>query len=234
MIPPTGGAAAGPVTPIGQGEDADGLGLNSRQQRTKRGFDLVCAACGLVLAGWTIPPLAVMARISTGGSGIFRHRRVGRSGAEFDVLKLRTMRATAALGTTVTTSADARITGFGRFLRRWKLDELPQLWNVLRGEMSIVGPRPDVAEFVGREGHQAALILSVPPGITGPATLVFRDEEELLAQQSDPEKYNRAYLIPTKARINEHYVRTWRLRLDVRYALLTLRGGRLSVEEAMR
>jgi lipopolysaccharide/colanic/teichoic acid biosynthesis glycosyltransferase len=136
-------------------------------------------------------------------------------------------------GTTVTTAADPRITRFGAFLRRTKLDELPQLINVLRGEMSLVGPRPDVADFVALDGPQARVILSVPPGITGPATLVFRNEEELLARQADPERFNVDVLVPAKARINEHYVRTWTLRHDLRYLLLTLRGASLSEAEAM-
>ena len=136
-------------------------------------------------------------------------------------------------GTTITTADDPRITRFGAFLRRTKLDELPQLLNVLRGEMSLVGPRPDVPQFVPTEGEQARIILSVPPGITGPATLVFRDEERLLARQPDPERYNSDVLLPAKARINEHYVRTWRLRRDVRYLLLTVRGATLTEAEAL-
>lgn len=210
------------------------LGLSKRQRRVKRTFDVVCAAGGLLVVGWTIPLLALLARMSTGCRGIFRQTRVGRGGETFEIRKICTMRVLTAIDTTVTTSADPRITRFGRFLRRTKLDELPQLWNVVRGEMSFVGPRPDVPEFGEREGERAALILSVPPGITGPATLVFRDEETLLTAQPDPEAYNRLVLMPAKARINEHYVRTWRFRTDLRYILLTLRGARLSVAEVTR
>jgi lipopolysaccharide/colanic/teichoic acid biosynthesis glycosyltransferase len=209
-------------------------GLSRRQWLVKRTFDVVCAAGGLLLVGWAIPLLALVARISTGGRGIFRQTRVGQRGVPFEIRKLRTMRVGAAIDTTVTTADDPRITRFGRFLRRSKLDELPQLMNVLQGEMSFVGPRPDVPEFVALEGEQAALILSVPPGITGPATLVFRDEEELLAGQADAESYNRDVLVPTKARINEHYVRAWRFRRDIHYIFLTLRGARLSMEEATK
>ena len=207
--------------------------LSRRQRLLKRAFDLVAAGAGLVLLGWAIPVLAALAARSAGGTGLFRQVRVGRDGRHFEIVKLRTMRAGPDGGTTITTADDPRITRFGAFLRRTKLDELPQLLNVLRGEMSLVGPRPDVPQFVPTEGEQARVILSVRPGITGPATLVFRDEERLLAGQADPERYNAEVLLPTKARINEHYVRTWRLRRDVRYLLLTLRGGTLTEAEAL-
>jgi lipopolysaccharide/colanic/teichoic acid biosynthesis glycosyltransferase len=210
--------------------------LSRRQRLVKRGFDLAAAGGGLVLLGWAIVPLGWFAARSTGGSALYRQVRVGRDGRPFEILKLRTMRAGPVddrSGTTVTTADDPRITRFGAFLRRTKLDELPQLLNVLRGDMSLVGPRPDVAQFVPTEGEQARVILSVPPGITGPATLVFRDEERLLASQLDPERYNVEVLLPAKARINEHYVRTWRLRRDLRYLLLTVRGGALTEAEAL-
>jgi lipopolysaccharide/colanic/teichoic acid biosynthesis glycosyltransferase len=212
--------------------------LSRRQWLVKRGFDLLAAGAGLVLLGWAIPPLAALAGRSAGGSGLYRQVRVGRYGRPFEIVKLRTMRAGPNDDTssepTITTADDPRITRIGAFLRRTKLDELPQLLNVLRGEMSLVGPRPDVPQFVPTHGEQARVILSVRPGITGPATLVFRDEEQFLARQPDPERYNAEVLLPAKARINEHYVRTWRLRRDVHYLLLTLRGGTLTEAEAMR
>ena len=207
--------------------------LSRRQWWMKRAFDLVTAGGGLVLLGWVIVPLGWLARRSTGGSALYRQVRVGRDGRHFEIVKLRTMRGGPDDGTTITTADDPRITRFGAFLRRTKLDELPQLVNVLRGEMSLVGPRPDVPELVPTEGEQARTILSVPPGITGPATLVFRDEEQLLARQPDPARYNAEVLLPTKARINEHYVRTWRLRRDLRYLLLTVRGAALTEAEAL-
>jgi lipopolysaccharide/colanic/teichoic acid biosynthesis glycosyltransferase len=207
--------------------------LSTRQRLLKRGFDLVAAAAGLILFGWAIVLLCWLAARSTGASGLFRQVRVGRDGRPFAILKLRTMRASPGpAATTVTTADDPRITRFGAVLRRTKLDELPQLVNVLRGQMSLVGPRPDVAEFQPT-GPQGRIVRSVRPGITGPATLVFRNEEELLAGQPDPEQYSRDVLVPAKARINEHYVRTWRLRRDVRYLLLTATGGSLTEAEAL-
>jgi lipopolysaccharide/colanic/teichoic acid biosynthesis glycosyltransferase len=207
--------------------------LTRRQRTIKRAFDLAGAAFGLLVCGWAIPILALIARITCGGSGIFRQVRVGMNGQHFEILKLRTMRTSATHTTTITRAGDPRIVAFGAFLRRTKLDELPQLINVLRGEMSFVGPRPDVPEFVALRGPQAEAILSVRPGITGPATLVFRDEENLLGKQDDPDGHNTTVLIPTKARINEHYVRTWSFRRDLHYIFLTIRGGALTEAEAM-
>jgi len=140
------------------------------------------------------------------------------------VIKLRTMHSVAGGGTTVTTAGDARITPIGRFLRRYKLDELPQLINVLRGDMSLVGPRPDVAGFADMLTGSDRMILSVRPGITGPATLKYRNEEELLASVSDPEAYNRNVIWPDKVRINREYVQHFRLRDDLRYIWLTIFG----------
>jgi lipopolysaccharide/colanic/teichoic acid biosynthesis glycosyltransferase len=207
--------------------------LTVRQRLLKRAFDLAAAGAGLLFFGWAIALLSLLAARSTGGSGLFRQERIGRGGRPFEILKLRTMRGPDDPGaTTVTTADDPRITRTGAILRRTKLDELPQLINVLRGQMSLVGPRPDVAEFVP-EGVQGQIVLSVRPGITGPATLVFRHEEELLAGQPDPERYNRDVLVPAKARINEHYVRTWRLRRDLRYLMLTATGGSLTEAQAL-
>jgi lipopolysaccharide/colanic/teichoic acid biosynthesis glycosyltransferase len=208
------------------------LMMSRRQHLVKRAFDLAGAGCGLLLFGWAIPALCWVARHSTGGPGLFRQQRVGRHGDPFEILKLRTMRANTS-GTTVTTAVDPRITRIGRVMRRTKVDELPQLINVLRGEMSLVGPRPDVPGGVLVVGPQAEVILSVPPGITGPASLVFRDEESLLAEQTDPERYNWEVLMPTKARINEHYVRTWSLKRDLRYLVMTVCHRRLSEADAL-
>ena len=119
-------------------------------------------------------------------------------------------------GTTVTTSYDARITGIGAILRRLKLDELPQLINVLTGTMSFVGPRPDVPGYADRLDGDDRVVLSVRPGITGPATLHFRNEEELLAGQEDPEWYNREVIYPAKVRMNRHYIENYSLREDLR------------------
>lgn len=176
----------------------------------KRLFDLSVASVGLVLSLplWGI--IAIAIRLDTPGSIFFAHERVGRFGRKFKVLKFRTMvRDAPKLGTAVTAGHDPRITRVGRFLRKTKLDELPQLWNVLKGEMSLVGPRPEVEKYVSLYSEvERRIILSVPPGITGLTQIRYRHEEQLLAEQSDPERYYREVLLPKKVASDIEYVRT--------------------------
>lgn len=190
----------------------------------KRAFDLVAATLGLALAGWIILLAVVAARIDTGQSGLFRQARVGRHGRSFNLLKIRTMRPVEGIDTSVTVAGDARITPVGRLLRRLKVDELPQLWNVLVGQMSLVGPRPDVPGFADRLEGEDRIILEVRPGITGPASLKYRDEEALLAGQPDPEAYNRDVIWPDKVGINRQYVENWSFLADLRYIWRTILG----------
>lgn len=195
------------------------------QRFVKRALDLVVAVAGLVI-GLPVLVLAWLgARLSTGGSGVYPQTRIGRDGEPFTLYKLRTMLADARAGTVVTRADDPRITRFGRLLRRWKLDELPQLWNVLVGDMSLVGPRPDVPGYADRLTGEDRLLLRVRPGITGPATLKYRDEEALLAAQPDPEAFNDEVLFPDKVAVNLDYVRNYSLAMDLRCLLATLRSG---------
>ena len=196
------------------------LSIGSRA--LKRSFDILGSALGLAISSWLIALGYVAASIATGKSGFFRQTRVGRGGRPFEVIKLRTMVDVPGGGTSVTTSRDARVTRVGRVLRRFKLDELPQLINVLLGDMSFVGPRPDVPGFADRLTGDDRIILSVRPGITGPATLAFRHEERLLAEQSDPEMYNSEVIYPKKVRLNRAYVRDYRFRDDLGYLARTL------------
>ena len=199
-------------------------GLTRRQAALKRTFDVLVAAVillvtwPLVLAGW------VAATVSTRRNGLFRQQRVGRGGEPFEVLKLRTMRAEPGPASTVTTSGDPRITRTGAWLRRYKIDELPQLVNVLRGQMSLVGPRPDVPGFADQLTGDDRVVLKVRPGITGPATLAYRHEEEILASVPDPERHNREVIWPDKVRINREYVHSWTLAGDVSCLLATVRS----------
>jgi lipopolysaccharide/colanic/teichoic acid biosynthesis glycosyltransferase len=124
----------------------------------------------------------------------------------------------------VTTGRDRRITWLGRIWRKTKIDELPQLINVLKGNMSFVGPRPDVPGYADRLQGDDRIVLSVRPGITGPATLKYRDEEALLADQDDPERYNNEVLWLDKVRINREYVESWSFWQDIRYILKTICG----------
>jgi len=193
-------------------------------QAAKRLLDFSASLVGLLLTGWIIVLAALVARFETGEPGIFVQSRIGRHGRPFDLYKIRTMKSTAGKATTVTTRDDPRITKSGRFFRTTRIDELPQLYNVLIGEMSLVGPRPDVAGFADRlEGAERA-ILSLRPGITGPATLAYRDEEALLAAVDDPEAYNRDVVFPDKVRINLDYIRQYSLAGDFRYIFRTLFG----------
>jgi lipopolysaccharide/colanic/teichoic acid biosynthesis glycosyltransferase len=195
-------------------------GLSPRQAAVKRAMDLVMATLGLLVTAPVIAVAWVAATIDTRQNGLFRQSRVGMGGATFDVLKIRTMRGDA--GTTVTTSYDVRITRLGALLRGLKIDELPQLVNVVRGEMSLVGPRPDVPGFADALTGADRIVLSVRPGITGPAALAFRHEESLLASVADPETYNREVIWPEKVRINREYVQNWSLAGDLRCLLGTV------------
>ncbi len=209
----------GSTLPAGR---ADGREMSPAGRIAKRGLDIAVAALGLVLFLPVIGAAILAARADTGASGLFLQTRIGRHGKPFRLAKIRTMRP--APGGTVTVAGDARITRFGAWLRRWKIDELPQLWNVLKGEMSLVGPRPDVPGYLDRLEGEARTLLDLRPGITGPATLKYRDEERLLAAQADPERYNDEVIWPDKVRLNLAYQREWSFARDLHYLAATLRG----------
>lgn len=197
-------------------------GLSRRQEAVKRIFDLVLAGVGLLLTAPVLVLAWAAATLDTRQDGLFRQTRIGKDGEPFEVLKIRTMRGTG--GSTVTTARDVRITRLGAWLRRLKIDELPQLVNVLRGEMSVVGPRPDVAGFADILTGRDRIILSVRPGMTSPAAVAFRHEQDLLASVADPEAYNREVIWPEKVRINREYVEGWTLVGDIRCVTRTVRS----------
>lgn len=190
----------------------------------KRTFDIVGSSIGLLLTSWLIVSAWAVMTVTMRQNGMFTQLRVGRNGKPFKIYKIRTMRTVSGIDTTVTTSRDPRLTWPGKVMRRFKLDELPQLWNVLKGDMSFVGPRPDVAGFADRLQGDDRLILAVRPGITGPATLRFRNEEKLLARQDDPESFNREVLYPCKVALNLDYIRNYSFLLDLRYIWWTVAG----------
>lgn len=200
-------------------------GLTPRQAMAKRVFDIVLGFVMLSALWWLIGLAFIVACLDTRSNGIFLQKRVGMNGRLFSVMKIKTMRPMAGVATTVTTSADPRITVIGRFFRKLKIDELPQLFNVLKGDMSFVGPRPDVPGFADSLQGDDRLVLSIRPGITGPATLKYRHEEDILARQADPEAYNREVIFPDKVRINLEYIHHWNLLSDLRYIWLTFAGG---------
>ncbi len=132
------------------------------------------------------------------------------------------MKPVKGVDTTVTSLGDPRVTRSGLFFRKTKIDELPQLWNVFWGQMSLVGPRPDVEGFADTLQGDDRVILSVKPGITGPASIAFKNEEVVLAAQNDPEKYNREVIFPKKVKINIEYINSWSLRNDLKYIIKTI------------
>ncbi len=193
-----------------------------KQEILKRGFDLTLACVGLLFFWWVIIIGWIIAYYDTGASGFFLQQRVGRYGRVFKVIKLRTMRIDNSVQTTVTTVSDSRITRVGRILRRSKIDELPQLINIILGDMSFVGPRPDVPGYADLLDGDDSIILRIRPGITGPATLKYRDEESLLAREIDPEAYNQNIIWPDKVNINKDYVKNWSLKMDIYYIIKTV------------
>lgn len=199
-------------------------GLSASQRLQKRLFDMLLAVIGLILTGWLIVIAFIAASIDTHGNGFFTQRRVGKDGKLFSVVKIKTMRPSKSDTTTVTVTGDPRVTALGYVLRKSKIDELPQLWNVLTGDMSFVGPRPDVEGFADKLCGEQRLVLTIRPGLTGPATLKYRDEESLLATVKDPERYNREVIYLDKVKINLEYICNWTLVGDLKYIWQTVWG----------
>ncbi len=190
----------------------------------KRSLDVAVSALLLAALSPYIAALALLVRVTSRGPALHGARRVGRDGAEFTMYKLRTMHQDAALtGPGITGRADPRVTAIGRVLRRTHLDELPQLWNVLRGEMSLVGPRPEDPRFVARYTPEQRAVLSVRPGITGPAQLAYRDEEHRLPAEHTEDIYVRE-ILPAKLAIDLAYVRRPSLLGDLALLARTLAG----------
>ena len=188
-----------------------------------RYIDFILSSAGLVALAPVFAVVAILVRLSGPGPVFFRQSRLGRYGRPFQLVKFRTMVARPeGQGPLVTAGGDARVTPLGRVLRRTKLDELPQLWNVVRGNMSLVGPRPEVARYADHYPELFAIVLRQRPGITDICTLQLRNEEEILARVDDPEQYYLQRLLPRKlaASIREGLRRTfWR---DLRILVATV------------
>ncbi|WP_034261544.1 sugar transferase [Altibacter lentus] len=188
--------------------------LTKGQLLLKRTFDL---SISILVLPFVIIPLILllgMARISTGAPGLFVQQRVGKDGVLFPLYKIRSLKGRYHIDIYAIQQSETR---FGRWLRKSKLDELPQLFNVLKGDMSLVGPRPDVAGYADRLEGEDRIILTVRPGITGPATLKYRDEDQLLARQEHPIDYNDRVIWPDKVAINKQYIENWSLKRDIYY-----------------
>ena len=161
-----------------------------------------------------------------GGPVIFKQRRVGLNGRLFTMYKFRSMTVGHG-GSSVSVAGESRITPLGAKLRRYKLDELPELWNVLVGDMSFVGPRPDVPGYADQLQGEDREVLKLRPGITGPASLKYRDEEELLSRQKNPQRYNDEVIFPDKVRINLYYLNHYSFLKDIQMIVCTVLGRRM-------
>jgi lipopolysaccharide/colanic/teichoic acid biosynthesis glycosyltransferase len=193
----------------------------------KRLFDVVLAGLGLLLLAPLLLAIAAWIRLDSPGPVFFRQQRIGRHGVPFRIHKFRTMTHAplAVGGSLLTVGADARITRAGRFLRRTKLDELPQLLDVLAGTMSLVGPRPEVPRYVALYPPDVrAKVLSVRPGITDPASLMYRDESAVLARAADPERAYVEVVLPAKLKASIGYVEQASLLGDLRLIGRTLQA----------
>jgi len=193
-------------------------------QFIKRIFDITLSVIGLVLTWWIILIAWIVSSLETKSNGFFVQRRVGRDAEIFNVFKIKTMKKVDGLDTTITSSNDIRITKCGKFFRDTKIDELPQLFNVLVGDMSFVGPRPDVEGYADKLVGEDKVILSIRPGITGPASLKYKNEEEILSKQENSKKYNDEVIWPDKVAINKEYIKRWSLRKDINYIIKTVIG----------
>ncbi|WP_435412207.1 sugar transferase [Psychroserpens mesophilus] len=192
--------------------------ITKTQLRVKRSFDLLLSILLIPVLIIPIVLFVVIATIETGQFGLFLQKRVGQNGKLFHIYKIRTLRKEKhVLG-----QLDLSATRFGKWLRRYKLDELPQIFNVLFGTMGFVGPRPDIPGFADQLKGDDQIILKVKPGITGPATLKYKDEERILAQQLDPETYNRTIIWPDKVKLNKKYIENYSFSLDLNFILKSI------------
>lgn len=189
----------------------------------KRTFDIFCSLLALVLLSPLLLVTALLVKVQSEGPALFRQQRVGRYGRHFTIYKFRTM-VLKHEGSSVTVKGENRITTIGARLRKWKIDELPELWNILVGDMSFVGPRPDMPDYSERLTGEERNILTLRPGLTSPASLKYSREEELLADVDDPQKYFDDVIWPDKTRMNLEYVRTRSFLRDIELIILTAQG----------
>ena len=190
-------------------------------------FDRLASLVGLFCLWPVLAVVAILIRVKMpGGPVIFRQKRVGRHGRLFTMYKFRSMTVSHG-GSSVSVAGESRITPLGARLRRYKLDELPELWNVLKGDMSFVGPRPDVPGYADQLQGESRRVLLLRPGITGPASLKYRDEEELLATVENPQEYNDHVIYPDKVRINLYYLDHYSFVKDIQMIVCTVLGWRM-------
>jgi len=196
--------------------------ISPKKQVLKRLFDLFFSFLGLVILFPVILLAFLISSYDTKSNGFFTQIRIGQFGKKFKLLKIKTMKPNNENKTNITTALDNRITKTGRLFRKLKIDELPQLFNVLKGDMSFVGPRPDVPGYADKLIGIERNILNIKPGITGLASLKYAEEEEILASVPNPQEYNDKVIFPDKVRINLNYINNYTLKLDVQIIFKTI------------
>jgi lipopolysaccharide/colanic/teichoic acid biosynthesis glycosyltransferase len=191
-------------------------------------FDKVVSLMGLICLSPVMLIVAILIKLKMpGGPIIFRQKRVGQYGRLFIVYKFRSMKVAGGGKTSIASKEEERITPLGQKLRRYKLDELPELWNVLKGDMSFVGPRPDVPGYADKlKGHDRD-ILKLKPGITGPASLKYRNEEDILNSVDNPQEYNDKIIYPDKVRLNLYYLEHYSFLKDIQMIICTVLGKKM-------
>ena len=188
----------------------------------KRLFDLIFAIFGLILLLPFFLAISILIKIDSKGSVFFIQDRVGQDAFLFKIIKFRTMITSEEIKSTISIKGDVRVTRFGEVLRRYKIDELPELINILRGEMSFVGPRPDVPGYADKLNGDARNILKLKPGITSLASLKYSNEELLLSQQKNPIDYNNNIIYPDKVKMNLNYYKNHNLWIDIKIIFATI------------
>lgn len=190
---------------------------------TKRAFDIIACSVALVLLSPFYICIAMLVILDSKGGALYRQVRVGRNGKEFFLLKFRTMRQDAdKTGSLITIGNDSRVTRIGTFLRKYKIDELPQFINIIKGDMSIVGPRPEVPKYVTLYNERQKRVLSVRPGLTDYASIEYISENELLAKSSDPNRTYIEEIMPAKLELNLKYIENQSVKEDIHLIFKTL------------
>ncbi len=187
----------------------------------KRFSDLILSILGIIFSFLLLLFIAIFIKINMGKPIFFKQFRIGSGGNKFILFKFRTM-INEHNGSTMSIKGEKRITPLGAFLRKYKLDELPELWNILKGDMSFVGPRPDVPGYYDKLEGDYRKILNLRPGLTGPASLKYINEEEILSKVENPQWYNDNIIFPDKVRINKLYYENWSFWLDVKIIIDTI------------
>lgn len=197
--------------------------MNKLNKVIKRIFDIICSSFGLICLSPMLIVVIILIKRGSDGPVFFKQIRVGENEKEFLILKFRTMVVDAEkLGKQITIGNDSRITNIGAFLRKYKLDELPQLINVLKGEMSLVGPRPEVPRYVSLYTQEQKKVLNIKPGITDLASLRYKDENDLLGDKQDPEAFYINTVMPDKLALNLEYIEKNNIMFDIYIIIKTI------------